>query len=161
MCLALPRGRDVRNRPSERVGGFLPGRAGVQVSRGNARGVGAPARAARWMWTVGAAAWCGLAAWGAAAQKAPAPKPLSAPAPNREGEEFFEAKVRPLLATSCASCHGPAQQMGGLRLDSRAALLKGGTRGPAVVVGDPARSLLVQAVHHDGALKMPPAGPLK
>src|SRR5207248_7762628 len=72
-----------------------------------------------------------------------------------------EAKVRPLLAADCASCHGPAQQLGGLRLDSRAAILKGGTRGPAVVAGDPARSLLIQAVHHDGALKMPPAGPLK
>lgn len=130
------------------------------MSRGYARRVGARGGAARATWSMAAAAWCGLAAWGAAAQPAP-PKPASAPVPSREAEEFFEAKVRPLLAANCASCHGAAQQLGGLRLDSRAALLKGGTRGPAVVAGDPARSLLVQAVHHDGALKMPPAGPLK
>jgi len=47
---------------------------------------------------------------------------------------------------------------GGLRLDSRDLVLKGGTRGPAVVPGDAAASLLLKAVRHEGALKMPPTG---
>jgi hypothetical protein len=51
--------------------------------------------------------------------------------------------------------------MGGLRLDSREALLKGGTRGPAIVPGKPAESLLLRAVRQDGTLRMPPSGKLK
>ena len=70
--------------------------------------------------------------------------------------EQFERGVRPVLAEQCFSCHGPAVQEGGLRLDSRAALLKGGSRGAAVVPGHPERSLLVQALNHAGGLKMPP-----
>ena len=42
--------------------------------------------------------------------------------------EFFESRVRPVLATHCISCHGPKAQKGGLRLDSREALLRGGGR---------------------------------
>ncbi|HZP83295.1 MAG TPA: PSD1 and planctomycete cytochrome C domain-containing protein [Chthonomonadaceae bacterium] len=75
--------------------------------------------------------------------------------------EFFEAKVRPVLFHNCFGCHGAKQQMGGLRLDSLTALLKGGNRGPALVPGDVQKSLLVQAVHYDTALKMPPTGKLK
>jgi hypothetical protein len=75
-------------------------------------------------------------------------------------EEFFEMRVRPVLAAKCGSCHGPAS-MAGLRVDSREALLKGGTRGPAIQPGDSAASLLVRAVTHaDPKLKMPPGGPL-
>ena len=70
--------------------------------------------------------------------------------------DFFEAKVRPLLATKCYSCHADSE-MGGLRLDSPERVLRGGSRGPAVVPGEPAASLLVSAVRRiaDG-LKMPP-----
>ena len=49
------------------------------------------------------------------------------------GVEFFEAKVRPLLAARCLSCHGATKTKGGLRLDARASLLKGGETGPAAV----------------------------
>jgi hypothetical protein len=77
-------------------------------------------------------------------------------APNPEAVEFFEKKVRPVLASHCLACHGPAKQRGGLRLDSRAALLEGGDSGPAVVPGQPERSLLLRAVRHSGELKMPP-----
>ena len=72
--------------------------------------------------------------------------------------EFFEAKVRPVLATYCYECHtDPARS--GLRVDSRAALLQGGTRGPAIVIGKPAESLLIKAVAHaDERLKMPQGG---
>jgi len=66
-------------------------------------------------------------------------------------------RVRVLLETRCLSCHGPEKQKGGLRLDSREALLKGGESGPAAVSGDPERSLILQAVRHAaGDLKMPP-----
>jgi len=75
--------------------------------------------------------------------------------------QFFEEKVRPVLATNCYSCHGADSQMGGLRVDSRAALLKGGKTGPALTIGDPARSLLIAAVGQAGALKMPLGGHLK
>jgi hypothetical protein len=70
--------------------------------------------------------------------------------------EFFEARVRPVLAENCWRCHGPKMQKGGLRLDSRQALLEGGDSGEVVKPGDPAGSLLIQAVRHDGATKMPP-----
>ncbi|MHB8636306.1 MAG: DUF1553 domain-containing protein [Fimbriimonadaceae bacterium] len=75
--------------------------------------------------------------------------------------DFFETNVRPVLATQCFSCHGAANQLGGLRLDSREAILKGGDSGPAVVVGDADKSRLIQAVRQSGALKMPQGGRLK
>src|SRR5579863_6581833 len=75
--------------------------------------------------------------------------------------EFFESKIRPVLAGSCYSCHTNSA-LGGLRLDSREAMLKGGKRGPAVVPGDPDKSVLVRAIQQtDSALKMPLGGKLK
>jgi hypothetical protein len=66
-------------------------------------------------------------------------------------------RVRVLLETRCVSCHGTEKQKGGLRLDTRDAILKGGETGPGAVPGDPGRSLLLQAVRHQAAeLKMPP-----
>src|SRR5262245_11021204 len=70
--------------------------------------------------------------------------------------EFFEKHVRPLLVEKCLKCHGPEKKRGGLRVDSREALLKGGNNGPSVVPGKPSASLLVKAVRHAGELKMPP-----
>jgi cytochrome c553 len=78
-------------------------------------------------------------------------------APN---DDLFENKVRPLLANNCAGCHGKAA-MGGLNVESREALLKGGASGPAVIPGDPAKSLLIQAVRQEGDLKMPKGGKLR
>ena len=52
-------------------------------------------------------------------------------------EAFFELKVRPVLAGTCVKCHGEKKASGGLRLDSREAMLAGGESGPAVVPGDP------------------------
>ncbi len=83
--------------------------------------------------------------------------------PSREGVEFFEKKVRPLLVQHCYSCHSADAKKvrGGLLLDSRPGLLKGGDSGPAVVPGAPRQSLLVRAVRHaDESLKMPPKGKL-
>ncbi len=80
--------------------------------------------------------------------------------PSPADLEFFEAKVRPVLAEHCLSCHGPEKQKSGLRLDSRSAALKGGASGPAIAPGDPGNSPLIEAVRQSGDLKMPPKGKL-
>src|SRR5580658_10865804 len=74
--------------------------------------------------------------------------------------DFFENKVRPVLAENCYDCHTSAE-MGGLRVDSRERLLQGGKSGPALTPGDPDKSLLIQAVRQTGDLKMPKGGKLK
>lgn len=74
--------------------------------------------------------------------------------------EFFENKVRPLLLEKCISCHGAAKQKGGVRLDSRDAMLQGGDNGPILVPGDVEKSSIVRVVHYDREIKMPPAGKL-
>jgi hypothetical protein len=73
--------------------------------------------------------------------------------------EFFEMRVRPVLAKNCYGCHTSAQ-MGGLQLDTREHVLKGGKSGAAIVPGDPEKSLLIQAVRQTQKLKMPPNGKL-
>ena len=74
--------------------------------------------------------------------------------------DHFEKKVRPLLVEKCISCHGPDKEKGGLRLDSRAAMLSGGDRGAAIVPNKPAESLLMHTLAHDGEVKMPPKNKL-
>ena len=70
-------------------------------------------------------------------------------------DEFFEQRIRPLLANNCYACHTDLKS-GGLRMDSRESLLKGGQSGPAVIPGDPEASLLIQAVSYTHSrLKMP------
>jgi hypothetical protein len=90
----------------------------------------------------------------------PAAMPAAEPAPPTQAVEFFESKVRPILAENCFSCHGPRRQQAGLRLDSRAALLKGSDGGPVLVVGEPDRSPLIKALGYAGDVKMPPRGKL-
>jgi mono/diheme cytochrome c family protein len=77
-----------------------------------------------------------------------------------QAPDFFETKVRPILANNCYDCHSSAE-MGGLRVDSRERLLAGGKSGPAIMPGDPDKSLLIQAVRQTGDLKMPKGGKLK
>lgn len=77
-----------------------------------------------------------------------------------EQEQFFETKIRPLLAANCYACHTQGAN-GGLRLDSREAVLNGGLSGTVLVPGNPQASLMVTAVHYRSKLKMPPSGPLK
>jgi cytochrome c553 len=88
--------------------------------------------------------------------------PVSAanPKPSAADIDFFEKKVRPVLVEHCASCHGKTKARGGLRLDSRAAVLKGGESGPAVLPGNPDKSLLIEAVRHTKDLRMPKKGKL-
>jgi hypothetical protein len=75
------------------------------------------------------------------------------------GNDFFETRVRPVLVGHCYECHSTAakKSKGGLRLDTRAGVLKGGDSGPALVPGDPDNSRLIRAVRHtDKELRMPP-----
>lgn len=74
-----------------------------------------------------------------------------------DGMDFFEKKVRPLLADRCYECHSPDKKVkGGLRLDTRDGWTKGGDTGPAIVPGEPDKSLLISAVRYkDRDLQMP------
>ncbi len=93
------------------------------------------------------AVWLGSAENGLAGEKQPTPEQI----------RFFETNIRPLLADHCYSCHGPKKQRADLRLDTHAAIRKGGGSGALAVVGQPAKSLLLRAVRHeDPDLKMPP-----
>ena len=77
-----------------------------------------------------------------------------------EQVRFFEEKVRPILETRCVKCHGGGGKVkGGFRIDSRAAVLKGGELGPAVAPTGPISSLLLQAIRYE-ELEMPPGGKL-
>ena len=96
----------------------------------------------------------------AAQSRRPAAPPRAIGAGSAEAD-FFETRIRPLLVENCSKCHGAAKQLGGLRLDTREGLLRGGGRGAAVAPGRPSESLLLRAVsHEDAALKMPPSAKL-
>jgi mono/diheme cytochrome c family protein len=83
----------------------------------------------------------------------------SAGAQTPEQTAFFESKIRPLLVKNCASCHSGGQSKGQLSLDTAAGWKKGGYSGPAIVPGDPSRSVLIQRVK-SAANPMPPNGKL-
>ncbi len=77
--------------------------------------------------------------------------------PSRTAKEaFFEKRIRPLLVQHCLDCHAGARPESQLRLDSLAGMLRGGIRGPAIVPGEPEKSLLVHALRHSERLQMPP-----
>jgi len=84
--------------------------------------------------------------------------------PDRAGIEFFEAKIRPVLVEHCYQCHSAKAAVekklkGGLLVDSRDGLAKGGDSGPAVVAGKPEASLLWKALRYE-SFEMPPKGKL-
>jgi cytochrome c553 len=73
-------------------------------------------------------------------------------------EEYFEQRIRPVLANVCFRCHGGERVSGGLRVDSREALLAGGDSGPAIEPGQPDSSLLLKAIARSPEVSaMPPA----
>jgi cytochrome c553 len=99
----------------------------------------------------------------AQAKAAEVVKVSSVATPHAQGamsdEDFFENNVRPILVNNCSKCH-IENTSGGLRLDSRESLLKGGDLGPVLVPGDPDKSLIITAVHQTTELKMPKGGKL-
>ena len=101
-------------------------------------------------WVVLAATLIWLSpAWGASAAKL-----------KSEQAQYFETKVRPILAKNCYGCHTELRS-GGLRLDTSQGLMKGGKDGAVIIPGHPAESLLVKAIHYHESLRMPPQGALK
>ncbi|QDV38643.1 PSD1 and planctomycete cytochrome C domain-containing protein [Tautonia plasticadhaerens] len=82
---------------------------------------------------------------------------------DAEGLTLFESKIRPVLIEQCYSCHSVEEgtAKGGLQLDTRDALLRGGDGGPAVEPGDPDLSLLIEAIRYDTHVQMPPSGKLE
>lgn len=83
---------------------------------------------------------------------------------SEDGIEFFEAKIRPVLVEKCYECHSVeaanrGKQKGGLLLDTREGIRKGGDTGPAVVPGDVSGSLLLKALRQED-FEMPPKGKL-
>ncbi len=88
---------------------------------------------------------------------------LGAAEPGADSAEFFEKRIRPVLVERCYKCHssGGEKIKGGLVLDTREGLLKGGDTRPAIVPGNPEKSLLIEALHYTNEdLKMPPKGQL-
>ena len=77
-----------------------------------------------------------------------------------EQTEFFESKIRPVLAQNCYECHSAAgKKKGGLLLDSRPGWQAGGESGASIVPGDAKKSLLIASIRHQhDDLKMPKAG---
>ena len=82
-------------------------------------------------------------------------------APTQKQLDFFERRVRPVLVKHCFECHSGKQKKpkGGLRLDFRDGLLRGGDSGPAIVPGKPEKSLLIEAIRYQ-SIEMPPNGRL-
>ena len=81
------------------------------------------------------------------------------PAPNTEA--FYTQKVQPILQANCYHCHGNGNHRGGLHIDTKAGLLKGGMDGAVIVPGHPEQSLLIKLIRHEGPeddpMPMPPA----
>jgi hypothetical protein len=80
---------------------------------------------------------------------------------GQDGARFFREKIEPVLKAECYRCHSSdaAKVKGGLRLDSKEALFRGGESGPVIVPGRSGESLLIQAVRHEDGLAMPPKKP--
>lgn len=83
--------------------------------------------------------------------------PASSDPPSEKQIQFFETKIRPLLADHCYECHGEESQESDLRVDTLLGMLKGGLAGPSVSPGKADSSLLMTAVRYqDSDLRMPP-----
>ena len=77
--------------------------------------------------------------------------------------EFYTDTVQPIFKANCYRCHGGVNHRGGLNIETRAGMLKGGHDGTVLVPGDPAKSLLVRLIRHEGPandpMPMPPKLP--
>jgi mono/diheme cytochrome c family protein len=100
----------------------------------------------------------GLMAWGLQVGTANAAAQDEAATP-----EFYTTKVQPIFQANCYRCHGGMNHRGGLNIQTRAGMLKGGHEGPVLIPGDSTNSLLVRLIRHEGPPKdpmpMPPKQP--
>src|SRR4051812_2146222 len=72
--------------------------------------------------------------------------------------DYFEKRVRPILANRCQGCHNPKTGRAGLDLTSAAGFHKGAESGPIVIPGDVEKSRMLQVVGYGERIKMPPTG---
>ncbi len=97
----------------------------------------------------------GIASCVAAGFSCTAPDAAAAEPGNR-AERFFDKRVEPILRKRCLGCHNEELKDGNVSVLDRDSLIKGGSRGPAIVPGRPEASVLILAVRHNGELRMPP-----
>jgi hypothetical protein len=104
------------------------------------------------------ALWLGFFVFSISARPAQQPAQI----PNKDQLEFFESKIRPILVNRCYKCHSPSTGLpkSSLELDWKGGWERGGSYGPAIIPGDPEKSLLISAIRYDGDLEMPPDGKL-
>ena len=79
---------------------------------------------------------------------------------SSEDKQVFEKRVWPILRDNCLKCHGGERTRNGLDVSTREDLLRGGDHGPAIVPGEPEKSLLIRSVRYEGDYHMPPRGKL-
>lgn len=94
-------------------------------------------------------------------QPAPVAARLTAGGVDPASVEFYTQNVQPILKNNCYRCHGAPNHRGGLTMDTQAAMMKGGHDGPVIVPGDPAKSLLVTLIRHEGPADDPRPMPPK
>jgi mono/diheme cytochrome c family protein len=70
--------------------------------------------------------------------------------------EFYTNKVQPIFRSNCFRCHAGMNRRGGLSMSTRKGMMKGGKDGLVIVPGDPAKSMLVQGIRHEGKPKPMP-----
>lgn len=80
---------------------------------------------------------------------------LAVDRPDRD-VRFFDQRVAPILTRRCLGCHNDQLNNAGISFLDRDSLLKGGTRGPAIVPGKPDLSVMIEVLRHDGEIQMPP-----
>ena len=108
-----------------------------------------------WAGGLGVAAMV-LVGWGLRVGTIGAQQPVDASQP-----EFYTTKVLPILKANCYGCHGNGNHKGGLSLETKAGMLKGGMDGSVLVPGDPKKSLLVRLIRHEGPADDPMPMPQK
>jgi cytochrome c len=100
----------------------------------------------------------GLMGWGLATGTVQAAGQDDAATP-----EFYTSRVQPIFKANCYRCHGGMNHRGGLNIQTHAGMMKGGHDGQVLVPGDPAKSLLVRLIRHEGPandpMPMPPKSP--
>ena len=76
--------------------------------------------------------------------------------PARDAGRYFDARVAPILTRRCLGCHNEELKNGNISFLDRDSLIRGGSRGPAIVPGKPQESVMLDVLRHDGEIQMPP-----
>ncbi len=73
-----------------------------------------------------------------------------------DAARYFDARVAPILTRRCLGCHNEELKNGNISFLDRDSLIRGGSRGPAIVPGKPQESVMMDVLRHDGEIQMPP-----